>query len=169
MPKGIEIERKYVIEMPNVAELCHLEAYTVSQITQTYLGSDDDVTHRVRKREFFDHTQYTETKKIRIDKMSVHELEREITEVEYTELVKNIKQGTEQLCKIRHTFSHSGKTIEIDIYPYWKKSCIMEIELESRDEEISIPSFINIILEVTGEKAYSNAQMAREFPREICS
>jgi CYTH domain-containing protein len=169
MPKGIEIERKYVIEMPNTSELCHLEAYTVSHITQTYLESDDDVAHRVRKREFFDHTQYTETKKIRIDKMSVHELEREINEAEYTNLVKNIKQGTEHLYKTRHTFSHLGKTIEIDIYPYWKKSCIMEIELESREEEINIPSFINVITEVTGDKTYSNAQMASKFPKEICS
>ena len=42
----------------------------------------------------------------------------------------------------------------------------MEIELESRDEDAEIPSFIKMLYEVTGEKRYSNAKMAEDFPPE---
>ena len=43
----------------------------------------------------------------------------------------------------------------------------METELESREEEVEFPSFIEILREVTGDKAYSNAAMSRTFPAEI--
>ena len=42
----------------------------------------------------------------------------------------------------------------------------MEIELEKREESVEIPDFIEIIRDVTGDKAYSNAAMARAFPTE---
>lgn len=167
MPKGIEIERKYIIAMPDVERLSVEPEYTVSRITQTYIESEAGVTQRVRERVFSDRTQRTETKKIRIDKMSVHELEREISEDEYNGLLPRIKQGTKPIHKTRHTFEHLGKTIEIDIYPNWKRTCIMETELEDRDEEVAFPTFIEIIKEVTGDKKYSNAGMAESFPPEI--
>ena len=167
MPKGIEIERKYVIAMPDAAELSAEPSYTVSHITQTYLESEEGLTHRVRERRFATHTQRTETKKIRIDRMSVHELEREISEEEYNRLVKSIRQGTRPLKKTRHTFDYLGKTIEIDVYPGWTRTCIMETELERRDEQVVFPPFIKIIKEVTGDRRYSNAEMAKEFPKEL--
>jgi CYTH domain-containing protein len=43
----------------------------------------------------------------------------------------------------------------------------METELESREETVIYPDFIKILREVTGEKRYSNAGMAREFPEEL--
>lgn len=167
MPKGIEIERKYIIAMPDVERLSLLPSYTVSSITQTYLESEEGLTHRVRKRRFNDRIQYTETKKIRINKISVHELEREISEDEYMSLLPLIKKGTKHLQKNRHTFEHLGKTIEIDIYPDWERTCIMETELESEDECVIFPDFIEIIKEVTGDRRYSNAGMAESFPAEI--
>jgi CYTH domain-containing protein len=42
----------------------------------------------------------------------------------------------------------------------------MEVELERADESIEFPSLIRIFAEVTGERAYSNAAMAEEFPPE---
>ncbi len=167
MPKGIEIERKYIISMPDMRELSLQLAYTVSRITQTYLESDEGLTHRVRERKFEDHIQYTETKKIRIDKMSVHELEREISEDEYNRLLSLIKKGTKPIYKTRHTFEYIGKTIEIDAYPDWQRTCIMETELEDREEQIVFPSFIKVIKEVTGDSRYSNAGMAKAFPAEL--
>lgn len=166
MPKGIEIERKYIIYMPDTELLSAFRGYTVSRITQTYLKSDDGSTLRVRKREYGDHTSYTETRKIRIDKMSVEELEREITEEEYISLLKNAREDSAPITKTRHTFEYMGHTVEVDVYPQWKNTCIMETELESRDEEVTYPSVIKILCEVTGDKRYSNAGMAREFPVE---
>ena len=166
MPKGIEIERKYIIMKPDVEILRALPGYTVSEITQTYLTSTDGSTRRVRKRDFGDHVIYTETKKIRIDKISSEEREREISEEEYLGMLSEKRSDSRPVEKTRHTFKYMGHTVEIDIYPRWKSTCIMETELESREEEVIYPPLIKIVREVTGEKRYSNAAMAREFPEE---
>jgi len=163
----IEIERKYIIEIPDEEKMRLCEGYTVSEILQIYIESSPHLTHRVRSRKKSGNTVYTETQKIRIDKMSSYEDEKEISEREFLGLSNNIKKGTVPIEKVRHTFDYLGQTFEIDMYPKWKKSCIMETELESRESCVEIPDFIKIIKEVTGDKAYSNASMAKSFPREI--
>ena len=163
----VEIERKYVIAMPDMAELSGLCGYTVSEIDQTYLASAEHVTHRVRKRVFGERVVYTETKKIRIDKMSAFEDERELTEEEYCALLKLRKEGTVTLKKVRHTFYYSAQTFEVDIYPEWQKTAILETELPSRETEVAFPDFIKVVAEVTGDKRYSNASMSHEFPKEL--
>ena len=60
----VEIERKYVISLPDIARLKSQSGYTVSEIEQTYLESEPTVTHRVRARHRADRTVYTETKKV---------------------------------------------------------------------------------------------------------
>ena len=125
------------------------------------------MTRRVRARRFFDRTEYTETRKIRIDKMSSFEDERELDESEYLSLLTEIKDGTVTIRKTRMTFKHLGRTFEVDVYPNWSRSCILEVELPSRDEEIVFPDFIKVIAEVTGDKSYSNASMSHSFPKEL--
>jgi CYTH domain-containing protein len=163
----VEIERKYVIRMPRIRELEGQDGYTVSEIRQTYLESEPGVTHRVRMRVYPDVTYYTETKKIRIDKISSYEEEREIDESTYKALLLKIKRGTRTLTKTRHTFSAFGRTFEVDIYPEWKRSCILEIELPSRETEIEMPPFISVIKEVSGDRKYTNASMSQDFPEEL--
>ena len=81
-------------------------------------------------------------------------------------LSETILEGTSPINKTRHTFSYLGQLFEIDIYPQWQHSAIMETELSSREAAVSFPAFIEIIREVTGDKAYSNAGMSRSFPPE---
>ena len=167
MSVPVEIERKYVIAMPDVARLAECEGYTASGIEQTYLESAEGVTHRVRARRYADRTVYTETKKVRIDKMSAFEDERELTEGEYLALLERRKQGTVTLKKARHTFEFKARTFEVDIYPEWKGSAILETELESREAVVEFPEFIAVIAEVTGDRRYSNAAMSHRFPAEL--
>lgn len=167
MRAPVEIERKYVIEMPSEATLRVQDGYTVSHILQTYLESEPDVTHRVRMRAYTDRTVYTETRKVRIDKISAYEDEREISEGEYLSLLENIRSGTHTLVKTRHSFTYLGQTFEVDTYPEWENSAILETELESRDTRVKMPPFIRIIAEVSGDKHYSNASMAESFPEEL--
>lgn len=163
----VEIERKYVIEMPDVNLISTQDGYTVSEIAQTYLDSAPTVTHRVRARSYGDKTVYTETKKVRIDKMSVFEDEREVDGDEYAAFLKKRMPGTVTLKKTRRTFIYKGQTFEVDVYPEWTKSAILETELDSRDREVQFPDFIKVIAEVTGEKKYSNASMSHKFPDEL--
>ena len=162
----LEIEKKYVIEKPDVTALSKIDGYTKSEIVQTYLLSHPHVTHRVRRREYEGRVVYTETKKVRIDKISVFEDERELDEGEYLSLLALADPATAPVEKVRHTIPAGDLTLEIDIYPAWEKCCIMEIELPSRDTVPEIPGFIKIVADVTGEKRYSNASMSRAFPPE---
>ena len=163
---GVEIEKKYIIAMPIPSEISVMDSYTVSEIVQTYIEGAPNETHRVRMRKDSRRTVYYETRKIRIDKMSSTEIEREITESEYDSLVKTRIPDTRPIVKTRYTFLYLGQLFEIDVYPEWKSTAIMETELDSRDRAVEMPSCIKILREVTGDKSYSNAAMSRLFPKE---
>lgn len=162
----VEIERKYIIKMPDLDSILGIEGSTKSSILQIYLPSKKGETHRIRRREYDDRTVCTETKKIRIDNMSAEEIEREISPLEFGALALNIMEGTAPIDKVRYTFSYKDQLFEIDVYPQWHHTAIMETELDSRITKVEIPSFIEIVREVTGDKAYSNAAMSKSFPVE---
>ena len=167
MSTPIEIERKYVILKPDFAALEREYEVGASEIWQTYLTSDAGVTRRVRKRVYSDRISYTLTEKRRIDAISSHENEREIPENEYEALLNEIRDGTHTLRKTRRVICVGGVDFEIDEYPEWERTCIMETELKSRDERVVMPDFVRIIAEVSGVKAYTNASMAAHFPKEL--
>lgn len=163
----VEIERKYIIKTPDLELVSSMDDYTGSEIEQVYLSSPSHITHRVRRRAYLDRVEYTETKKVRIDKASAYEDEREITAGEYSTLILNRDPQSTPLIKTRHTFRYKGQLFEVDIYPNWSRTCIMETELPSRDTVVDMPPFIHIVSEVTGNREYSNASMSRKFPEEI--
>ncbi len=163
---GVEIERKYIIEKPSLEDMKLEEGFTESDILQIYLASESGLTHRIRARKSECGTVYTETKKIRIDRMSSTELEREISESEFSVLKENIREGSSPINKKRYTFLYKGQLFEIDFYPEWESSAIMETELESRQQQVDFPEFIRVIQDVTGVKEYSNSSMANSFPSE---
>ena len=163
---GIETERKYIINMPDINRILLQKDCSKSEILQIYLSGGEGETRRVRRRVFDDKIQYTETIKVRINATSSTEMEREIT-VEEFELAKNhALQGYTPIEKTRYTFIYNNQLFEIDVYPKWTKTAILETELESPEQIIKFPDFIKIIREVTGNKAYSNAGMSRKFPEE---
>ena len=162
----LEIERKYIIEMPDVGTLSSMPEYTESRITQIYLASSAGVTHRIRRREYESACEYTETLKIRLSKTACNESEGEIDKSRFDELSLKIKESTRPIAKTRHTFAYLGFTVEIDVYPEWEKTAIMEIELDSEDLTPAIPPFIRIVRDVTGIREYSNAAMSHAFPTE---
>ena len=98
--------------------------------------------------------------------MSCFEDECEIDENTYKSLSLEIKKGTSPIYKVRHTFIFNSQLFEVDIYPRWHDTCILETELSSRDSEIDFPDFVEIVRDVTGVREYSNASMSRTFPKE---
>lgn len=162
----IETERKFIILIPDAKRMSEIPGHGVSDITQTYLDSAPGITERVRMREYPERTEYTHTKKRRISPVSSIEDERELGPREYSSLLGRIKPGTRAIRKTRHTLPYLSHTLEIDIYPEWEHQCIMECELDGEDEDITLPDFITVIREVTGIKKYTNASMAKEFPKE---
>lgn len=163
---NIEIERKYIIKMPDISRMQAEWEYIATDITQIYLESIPGVTHRIRSSRSVLGERFFETKKVRIDKMSSYEDEREISKDEFSSLAEKIKSGTRPIKKVRHAFSYCGQTFEIDIYPEWQNTCIMETELERREQEVKMPEFIEIIADVTGKREYSNYSLAHSFVPE---
>lgn len=165
---ALEIERKFIIKLPEAELLKSFAEYTESEIEQIYLNPRPPFnSRRVRRRAYrLGRVLYFETAKRRISKLSAEESEREISEVEYRELILDIEEGTRPIVKTRKTFTYMGKVFEIDIYPEWKRTCIMEVELSSESESFAMPPEIEIIREVSGIGEYSNHAMAKRFPKE---
>lgn len=163
---NIEIERKFLIKLPDTDYVSSLEGCTVREIVQTYLHTDD-AERRIRK--ITEHGEvtyvYTEKRHIQGALISRFEDEREITAEEYAALYSEAKM---ELTKTRYSFPYSGRVIEIDVYPdevggeFFRGRAILEIEMESEDEELHIPDFIDVIEEVTGRKEYSNKKLAEK-------
>lgn len=164
MSVNTEIERKFLIARPTDE---YLSSLPHTEITQTYLKNDlAGVTERVRKRGNESGYVYTHTTKRRIDHMSSFEDEDEISENEYALLLTRQDKDRNVILKTRYLIKKGYYTFEIDVYPFWKKQAVMEVELESEGEEFELPESITVLREVTGNHAYSNARMAKRIPEE---
>ena len=166
MGAPFEIERKFIIKMPSLDVIERQHNFCSTEIIQTYLDSPSEITERVRMRKYPDKVRYTHTRKIRVNTLKAIEDEREITEGEYKKLSERKKRGYISITKQRCSFDYMGQTYEIDIYPQWKKTAILEIELSSEEETINIPSFLDVVREVTADSRYKNVRMAKSFPAE---
>ncbi len=167
MKNSVEIERKYVVKIPDISALLEFNGYTETEIVQIYLTASAGRTHRIRKRSDGTVTKYTETQKVRIDEISAFERECEIDAERFFLLSQKIRKGSSPIRKKRITFMWSDRLFELDIYPSWVKTCILEVELPTRDTVVDFPPFIELVKEVTGEKRYSNSSMANDFPSEL--
>ena len=56
--------------------------------------------------------------------------------------------------------------MEIDVYSFWNDRATLEIELESEDQAPAIPDWLDVIRELTGERAYKNRYLAESVPME---
>ena len=159
---GMEIERKFLIRYPDKAFL--ESAYSTTEIVQTYLSAPKGVSERVRKRWDAEQCKYYHTEKIHISDMTRIEKEREIGEAEYLELLTRADSERKPIEKMRCCIDYRGQIFEIDLYPFYTDRAIMEIELASETQEIVFPPEVEIIREVTSDKRYTNASMARSIP-----
>ena len=157
-----EIERKYLIRFPDRELLNSCSGKT--EITQTYLLSRDGRTARVRKRGLDGEFTYTHTQKTRISDVKRIELEREISQEEYERLLQDADPTRSVIHKTRYCLDYREQMFEIDVYPFWTDRAIMEIELESEEQEILFPPAVQIITEVTSDKRYTNSSLARHVP-----
>lgn len=158
-----EIERRYLIRRPD--ELWLDGAAERSEIVQTYLTGDDGATERVRMRRNGESTAYTHTIKHRVNDLRSVEIETEIEADEYAELLKRADPRRAAICKTRYCLTYCGQTFEIDLYPFWKDQALMEIELTDEGQAVSLPPGIELLREVSGDRRYSNASLARELAK----
>lgn len=155
IPAPLEIERKYLIKMPDIQMLCEMANCKGVDISQAYLDIPDKNV-RIRKRNGI----YIKTEKSKITDITRYESESLITEAQYTELLKYRHPLLETVTKTRYCLLWMGKYFEIDVFPFSKDYAYVEIELTSEDEQFTIPDFIEVIKEVTVDKRYTNKSIA---------
>ncbi|MBQ9779441.1 MAG: hypothetical protein IJW00_00690 [Clostridia bacterium] len=158
----LEIERKYLIEYPDITWLESCPDVTKSEIKQTYLTSAEDEERRVRMRREGNTVTFYYTVKRKITVVTREEQEEIIKEAEYVALLCEADPQKRPLSKTRYCFPHKGLCIEIDVYPFWDDQAIAEVEMEGENTPVSFPPEIKVIREVTGEKAYKNSELAKK-------
>lgn len=164
---GLEIERKYLIRMPDTSALAAMTGCEIWDIVQTYLmDGEDGSTHRVRSIRCGERTEYIYTHKRRLSDMSHEEREEQVSPSEYENLLAQANPALNSIDKRRYRIPFEGQLLEIDIYSFWKDRATLEIELESEEQEIRLPQWLSIVRELTGERAYKNRFLAEEIPME---
>ena len=160
-PEPYEIERKFLVEYPDVRWLCSIPNCQRIEIIQTYLKSGPDEEVRVRQRGMDGHYIYFQTTKRRISDVKRVEIERRLSEQEYLHLLMDADTNYRQIRKDRYCLTFDNQYFEIDIYPFWTDKAIVEIELNDENEEIRFPEQLKVIKEVTKDESYTNRALAR--------
>ena len=159
-PEPFEIERKFLIEYPDIEWLESLPNCQKVEIIQTYLRSDNGDEVRVRQRGLDGHYTYTKTIKRRVSDIKRLEIEKRLSKDEYLVHLMQADTTKHQVRKTRYCISYKNSYLELDVYPFWTDKAILEIELEHEDDEFSVPDEIKIIKEVTDDATYKNVNIA---------
>ena len=160
-PEPFEIERKYLIEYPDISWLENEPNCQRIEIIQTYLKSNADEEVRVRQRGINGNYIYFKTVKKKISDIKRVEVEKRLSQSEYLTLLMEADTAKRQIRKTRYCLTYKGQYFEIDIYPFWNDKAIAEIELSDENAEIIFPSQIKVIKEVTEDESYKNASLAK--------
>ncbi len=165
MTPHLEIERKFLIEKPSEEWLLAAGA-RCDDIIQTYLLAEEGTTARVRARRREGKTTYTVTEKRPVTSRCAWESEREITEEEYRALLDRADPTCRPIQKRRYTLPNGGFLLEIDLYPFWQRTAVLEIELPQEDTPFSLPPEIVVLREVTEDLRYKNSSLSKSIPAE---
>ena len=160
-PEPLEIERKYLIEYPDIEWLENAPNCQRIEIIQTYLKSDADEEVRVRQRGINGNYIYFKTIKKKVSDIKRVEVEKRLSQAEYLALLMEADTSKRQIRKTRYCLTYKGQYFEIDVYPFWNDKAIAEIELSDENAEIIFPKQIKIIKEVTEDEFYKNASLAK--------
>ena len=147
----LEIERKFLIEYPDLSWLRQQPGSRRAEIVQTYLLSDGNSTRRVRSWTEAGRTSYIRTCKRAVSDRTRVEVEDELSEADYLALLKEADPTRHPVEKTRWCIPCGDQAV-------------LEVELQSEEEEFLLPPEIRVIREVTGDPRYLNSSLARELP-----
>ena len=133
MTEPLEIERKFLIEMPDQTLLDRCPVRW--EMWQTYLLSRPGVSARVRRR-VGETEQFFHTEKQRLTDRTCVEREREIDAREYEALLAQRDPARVTIHKMRYCLPEGGLVFEIDVYPFWRRLAVMEVELQREEQKL---------------------------------
>lgn len=160
-PEPYEIERKFLIEYPDIRLLENRADCRKVEIIQTYLKAGENEEVRVRQRGADGSYIYFKTTKKKISDTTRVEVEERLSQAEYLRLLMDADTSLHQIRKTRYCLTYESQYFEIDVYPFWQDKAIAEIELLNEKEQIKFPKFLKVIREVTGDALFRNAALAK--------
>lgn len=156
----LEIERKYLIEYPDIEWLESQPNCRRVEIIQTYLTSREGEEVRVRQRGIGGSYVYYKTIK-RGTGLKRIELESRLTKEEYLTLLMDADPELRPVRKTRYCMTHGINYFEIDVYPFWHDKAVVEIELSDENAKVEFPEQLKVIREVTEDVDYKNSTLAQ--------
>ena len=159
-PAPLEIERRFLIEYPDLVWLESLPNCRKVEIIQTYLRAPEGEELRIRQRGEKGSYIYYKTWKRRISDTTRTEIEQRLSQSEYLGLLMEADPNKRPIRKTRYCLTYDRQYFEIDVYPFWDDQAVAEIELSDENAEIRFPEGLRIIREITGDEAYQNATLA---------
>ncbi len=157
---SFEIEKKFLIEYPDISYLNSLKNAKAVEIEQAYLKENKEKI-RIRKRGINGNFTYYKTMKKNVDGFKKEETETLLSKEEYDE--KMSTNPPLSISKTRYCLSENHTYYEIDVYPFWKDKATLEIELKSEDEPYVLPKNIKVIKDVSDDKSYSNRSLSKTY------
>ena len=162
----LEIERKWLIRMPEAAQLKE-KADRIIEMEQVYLtGGAPGVSMRVRKSTEQGCVTYHRNEKQRLSDCVRIEREAEIDGQHYNILLGFADPKLRKIEKTRYCVPLGELTAEIDVFPFWTDRAFCEVELPCEDAPVTLPHWLDVVREVTEDKRYTNLALAREIPME---
>lgn len=158
MANTYEIERKFLVEFPELNKLGIKEKLNIVQI---YLNDGEkNEQRRVRMIDNGKSIKYVYTEKQFLTAVTRTENEFEINYEKYESLLDDLKKEYAPVKKTRYKFLFKEQLFELDTYSFSREKAILELELDNPEQKILFPDDIHVIKEVTEDRRYSNAVLA---------
>jgi len=163
-PVPLEIERKFLVEMPDLSMFPH---FARIEIIQDYLTErQEGVGRRIRARGQSSSWVFTETAKQKLSGLARSEIERTISEEDYRYLrtyERDPKRAT--IRKQRNCFVWEHQYFELDVFQQPAlPHALLEIELTHEGQTVVLPPFLKIIREVSNDPKWQNSAIAKRIP-----
>ena len=158
-PAPPEIERKFLVEMPELTALEKLPGFRRVEIEQAYLPTTNDEKLRIRKWVENGQAIYYKTRRRHVNGQRL-EVEERLTQRSYKEMLEEAGEALQLLRKTRYSLQYDGQLFQLDVYPFWKEQAVVKIELNEENGQVRLPPELKLIREVTGERAYKDYALA---------
>ncbi len=158
-PAPPEIERKFLVEMPELAEVEKLPGCRRVEIEQAYLPTTNDERLRIRKWVEDGQAIYYKTRRRRVNGQKI-EVEERLAQRSYKEMLEEAGSALQLLHKTRYTFSYDGQLFQLDLYPFWQDQAVVKLEQNEENGQVRLPPELKLIREVTGEREYKDYTLA---------
>lgn len=156
MADDVEIEKKWLIRQEDIPY--NLSNAEIFEIEQTYINFSPEI--RVRRINGGQEYTFAVKTNMTSDGMIRDELEKNITEEEYNNLVKKKEGNT--IHKTRYQFLDGNYLVAIDIFSGDLKGlAYMEIEFVNKEEANNFKTPSWVIKDVTDDIRYKNGYLAR--------